>query len=99
MAVTPEQKILFSASPNICSLSNIAHTSDALRLTPAAIMKLFAIATTFAAAASAVAIPEAGAEAAAAAADYDPCSGLTGSPVCCGTSVDGILDLDCTARK
>ncbi|KAJ2980173.1 hypothetical protein NQ176_g2800 [Zarea fungicola] len=29
--------------------------------------------------------------------DYQPCSGLTGTPLCCGTSVDGILELDCAA--
>ncbi|OAQ99760.1 hypothetical protein LLEC1_05151 [Akanthomyces lecanii] len=28
---------------------------------------------------------------------YNPCSGLTSEPLCCGTSVDGILELDCTA--
>ncbi|KAJ4147125.1 hypothetical protein LMH87_001672 [Akanthomyces muscarius] len=28
---------------------------------------------------------------------YNPCSGLTSEPLCCGTSVDGVLELDCTA--
>ncbi|TQW01305.1 fungal hydrophobin domain-containing protein [Cordyceps javanica] len=27
---------------------------------------------------------------------YNPCSGLTSSALCCGTSVDGVLELDCT---
>lgn len=58
-------------------------------------MKFLAIAASFAAAAFAVAIPEVQSEAAA---DYAPCSGLTGSPVCCGTNVDGILELDCATR-
>lgn len=28
-----------------------------------------------------------------------PCGGLTSSPQCCAASVDGILDLDCSARE
>ncbi|KAM3457625.1 hypothetical protein MY3296_001057 [Beauveria thailandica] len=28
---------------------------------------------------------------------YNPCSGLTSTEMCCGTSVDGILELDCTS--
>jgi hypothetical protein len=32
-------------------------------------------------------------------AGYDPCRGLEGTPVCCGTSVLDLLGLDCSARR
>lgn len=52
-------------------------------------MKFFATAA-FATLTSAAAIESRG---------YSPCSGLTGSPYCCGMSVDGVLELDCVTRK
>lgn len=73
------------------SLSHLQTTPNSLHNSQFIKMKFFATATLVSMASAAVIQPLE-------TRSYNPCSGLTSEPLCCGTSVDGVLELDCTAR-